>query len=441
MSKQTEFKIYFANTSWMVFGRLFKALIAFIVGIFVARYLGPDRYGVLNYAIGVSSLFVVFTSMGLNRVLTLDFVRKSYSDEALLGSSLFLRNIGALISLLSVILFLIISKSDLETTLLTIICSISFFARPFENLRFLFEAKVWAKNIAIVEAIQCILSSLLRIYFILVKEDVLWFAVSWLSEWIFVSLGYVYVYRKKINKHWIFDYNKDAIFHLLRQGFPLLLSGIAIVVYQQIDKIMIRDMLIFDGDEQLGFYSVAARIMPFVFLIPQMLSKALVPALLNSESNQDKYKKRLQLYLDIMTWTGISLSMILITISKPLIWFYGQEFSSSVILLQIMALKGVFFTMSLSSGLWIISQGLNKWALLRNLAGAITNIILNLFMIPLYGALGASYATVISLIISSFLVHPLVPSLRPIFYLQFKSLTHGLINLVRYFTRQYKLNS
>ena len=97
--------------------------------------------------------------------------------------------------------------------------------------------------------------------------------------------------------------------------------------------------------------------------------------------------------------------------------------------------------MSLSSGLWIISQGLNKWALLRNLAGAITNIILNLFMIPLYGALGASYATVISLIISSFLVHPLVPSLRPIFYLQFKSLTHGLINLVRYFTRQYKLNT
>ena len=56
----------------------------------MARYLGPDRYGVLNYAIGVSSLFVVFTSMGLNRVLTLDFVRKSYSDEALLGSSLFL---------------------------------------------------------------------------------------------------------------------------------------------------------------------------------------------------------------------------------------------------------------------------------------------------------------------------------------------------------------
>ena len=46
-----EFRKYFANTSWLLGERILRMVISLFVGIYVARYLGPERYGLLSYSV------------------------------------------------------------------------------------------------------------------------------------------------------------------------------------------------------------------------------------------------------------------------------------------------------------------------------------------------------------------------------------------------------
>ena len=51
------FRKYFANTSWLLGERVLRMAVSLFVGIYVARYLGPERYGLLSYTVSFVWLF------------------------------------------------------------------------------------------------------------------------------------------------------------------------------------------------------------------------------------------------------------------------------------------------------------------------------------------------------------------------------------------------
>ena len=427
------FKKYFSNTAWMVGGRIVKALLNFAVSILVARYLGPERFGVLNYAIGLALFFSIFCAMGLDSILVRELVGTAEEKQnELLGSAFLIRLVGSGIALCLTVGLLWFTQADRETWILTLVCTLSFLFMTTEVLRGFYEASVRGKTIVIVETIQTVLSVALRIYFIAVKGDVFWFSVCWLSEWVFTGMGFALLYRIKDGRfsNWRFDFS--TLKHLFRESLPLLLSAMAIVIYQQIDKIMLKNMLPLSGNEQVGYYSAALRIIPFVVLIPQMMGKSLAPSLINSKKhNPESYARKTQLFFDLMTWTGIALSVVLFLFSGPIMALYGSEYSEAVPLLQIVAWKGLFIAMSVSSGLWIVTEGLQKFAVIRNLSGCVLNVVLNWFWIPRWGAVGSAWATLFAFATTSFLVHAMMPVYRPVFVLQVRALISGVMRLLR----------
>jgi O-antigen/teichoic acid export membrane protein len=433
MTTSSGFKNYFSNTAWMVGGRMAKALLNFAVSIFVARYLGPERFGVLNYAIGLALFFSIFCALGMDNILVRELVgSNSERQSKLMGSAFALRLFGSGIAFLLTIGLLAATHSDKETWILTVICSLSFLFLPTDVVRGFYEATVRGKAIVIVETVQCLLSSALRIYFIAVKGDVFWFSVCWLSEWVFTAVGFAVLYRIKDGGFSDWRFEPATLKHLFRESFPLLISAMAIVVYQQIDKIMLKNMLPLTGNEQVGYYSAALRIIPFVILIPQMMGKALVPSLINSRKHSpENYAQKAQLFIDLMTWMGIGLSVVLFLFAKPIMALYGPEYGEAVPLLRIVAWKGLFVAMSISSGLWIVTEGLQKRAVLRNLSGCLLNVALNWFWIPRWGAVGSAWATLFSFAVASFLIHAMIPTYRPVFVLQLRGLSGGVLRLLR----------
>jgi len=427
------FKRQLSNVVWMVTGRLIKAAVTFVLGIFVARYLGPDRFGILNYAIGLSMLFGIFSSMGTESVLVRELVNSKASSNQLLGSAFLIRVIGGTIALMLTGCMLLVTRADTETWLLTLICASSFFLLPFEVLRGFNEAETKGKTIVIVESVQCLFTSLLKLYFIAIQGDVYSFALCFLLEKLFLGIGFSGLYQ--LYEGQLSDWRIDVatLKHLFRESMPIMLSGMVIVVYQQIDKVMLKNMLELHGNEQIGYYSVALRILPFVLLIPQMMARAFFPSIVESHSTDaDKYRERMQLYNDLMIWVGIFLTLCLCAFSGLLISFYGAEYSSSISLLRVVAFKGVFVPMSLASGSWILVNGLQKWAIYRNLAGCFLNIGLNFLWIPRWQAYGSAWATVLSLSMAAFIAHIFIPDLRPVFFIQVRSLVGGVPRLCQY---------
>ena len=119
--RSRSFRRYFSNTSWLMAERMSRILISFFVGILVARYLGPERFGLLSYALSFVALFSCLESLGLEDVLIRDFVENQTPKETLLGTGFLLRFLGALVLLALVSSVLHITKEDHFTTLLILV--------------------------------------------------------------------------------------------------------------------------------------------------------------------------------------------------------------------------------------------------------------------------------------------------------------------------------
>ena len=111
---------------------------------------------------------------------------------------------------------------------------------------------------------------------------------------------------------------------------------------------------------------------------------------------------------------------------------YGSEYSEAIPLLRIVAWKGLFVAMGISSGLLIITEGLQKWVVLRNLSGCLINVALNLLWIPKWGAMGSAWATLISFFMATFVVHAFIPAYRFVFKIQCWAILGGWRRILNY---------
>ena len=63
------FKRYFVNTSWLMTGRGAQILMGLVVGAWLSRYLGPDRYGIYAFALSFATLFAPLANLGLGQII------------------------------------------------------------------------------------------------------------------------------------------------------------------------------------------------------------------------------------------------------------------------------------------------------------------------------------------------------------------------------------
>ena len=89
------FRKYFANTSWLLGERILRMAVSLFVGIYVARYLGPENYGLLSYANSFVGIFVALATLGLDDIVVRELVKNPEQREELLGTSFLLKIVGA----------------------------------------------------------------------------------------------------------------------------------------------------------------------------------------------------------------------------------------------------------------------------------------------------------------------------------------------------------
>ena len=427
--------IYLTNSSWLVFGKCFNMLISFLISIQVSKYLGPSDFGIMHYAISIALIFSIFSVLGLDNLLVHELVGNPKKHNKLLLNAYILRIMGSLIGIIILIIYLTQANVSKEVFILTLICSISFIFNSTDVLKSHFESKIEARKIVIAESTAILISAGLKIYFITIKYSVIAFVFCWLLEWFIISLILIltFFYRKNIHiKN--FKPAPDIIINLFNKSYPLLISAITIVIYQNIDKIMIKNIMGDLGNAQIGYYTIASIFLAFVIIIPQMLGKSIIPNLIKEHDiSNNSFSKKFQLFMDAMVWISIILSIILFSFSELFIkYLYDDSYLASIPLLKLISWKGIFIILASVSGYWIIIKNLQKLAVIRNIFGCFINILLNYLWIPKWGALGSAAATLISFSISSFFIHFFIPSFKPIFMIQCNSLLFGPFRLIKF---------
>ncbi len=301
------FKKYFANTSWLIVEKVFRSVLLLVVGVYVVRYLGPGQFGLLSYAISLFALFSAINTLGLDSIVVRELVKNEIKRDELLGTAFFLKLAGAF-SVLAVLYIVIhFTSSDSLSNLLIFIIASSAIFQSFSVIDFYFQSKVLSKYVVYVQLVLLTVSSCIKLFLIWFQAPLLYFAVVFLVDGIILAIGLTIAYlSQKLN---IFDwrFRTELAVRLLKDSWPLILSGIAVSIYMRIDQVMIKHML---DTEAVGQYAAAVKLSEVWNFIPMIICSSLFPAIINAKNrSKEFYQARLQKLYNLMVWTAIPIAL------------------------------------------------------------------------------------------------------------------------------------
>jgi O-antigen/teichoic acid export membrane protein len=425
------FRQHFSNISWMLADKIGTLGMSFIIGIFVARYLGPADFGLLGYAQSIAVFFSILAGMGLDSILKRNLVNHADRLGEVMGTALALRLLGAAISMSLFICYALLSGDKQESFYIILIIVMGNVFQSFGIIETYFQSRMQSRLPVIVKLAQFCLANALRIYLIYIHAPVMWFACSLLLSEVANAVGMVLIYRTQPVSFSKWKVRLGYAKEMLRDSWPLIFSGFIVIFYMRIDQIMIKHML---GNEAAGVYSVAVRFSDLWAFLPGVLGNALFPHILSARKvSQEFYHKRLQFLFDIMVWVtlGVILPLTVFVSQWAIPHWYGSEFSEAGDVLMIYIWSGLFAYPAIALNLWLVAENMQKHSLYRTLTGGVVNVILNLVLIPPMGIKGAAIATVISHLFASYLSSLLSRSTWPGFRMQTKALLlHGVFAFI-----------
>lgn len=397
------------NISWLFADRILRLGVGLLVGVWVARFLGPEQYGLYSYAVAYVSLFLPLATLGLDSVVVREIVNDSASKDEILGTAFVVKFIGGgVASILAIAGVFLIRWADTDARDLVIIIASGMIFQAIQVIDLWFQSQIQSRYTVIVQSIVFALATITKIVLILTNAKVDAFAVVWLFEIVFSGIGLVPIYLWKKNQIRRWKFRTSRLRSLLRDSIPLALSGIAIMVYVRIDQVMLGQML---DDRTVGIYAAAARISEIWYFIPVGIVSSVSPIIIGlKQTNMDLYYSRLQSVFNIMAVISYGVAIPLTLLSDYIVQAsFGSDYVVASSILRVHIWQGVFVFQGVARGIWIISDNHMKSALMTTSFGAILNILLNLWLIPILGPMGSAIATVISYSISDFFIFALVP--------------------------------
>lgn len=395
LAQHKGFRRYFVNTSWLLAEKILRLVVGLLVGIWVARYLGPDKYGLFSYTQSFVGIFAIIAKLGLDDILVRELVKEKSKNDILLGTAFFLKLLGALAVIGLLGIAVLFTSNDAFTNALIFIVASGTIFQSFNVIDIYFRSKVLSKFAVFANAISLGVSSLLKIYCILVGAPLIAFAVIVLLDSVVLAAGFIIFYRRNnlYLRSWTFSRATAKL--LLKASMPLTFSSMLIMIYMKIDQVMIKEML---GNEAVGQYAAAVRISEAWCFVPTVICSSLYPAILNAKKQcETLYYSRLQKLFDLTVWLAIAVAIPTTLLSEKIVSFlFGSAYNetSNVLIIHIWA--GVFSGLRGASGLWYMSENLQNLAFWRTFWGAIINFSLNIVFVPVIGIRGAAITTLLS---------------------------------------------
>ena len=296
------------NASWLIGGQIAQMVISFIVSILTARYLGPSKYGLINYGTAYTAFFSSLCTLGINSVIVKELVHNREQEGVVIGTSLALKALSSLLSCITIFaLVSIIDKDDPTVIVVTLICSIGLFINVLETFKYWFQSYLNSKVTAIVALIGYSIVSCYKVVLIMTNQNVIWFAFSTSIDYFCIGIGLFFVYKKQGGQKLKFSLGYARL--LLKKSVHFILPSLMVSIYAQIDKIMLKQML---GEAEVGFYSTAVALSSMWCFVLQAVIDSLNPSILEEKKagNIEGYIRKNKLLYAIVFYMSIGVSIL-----------------------------------------------------------------------------------------------------------------------------------
>ncbi|MBL4558001.1 MAG: flippase [Rhodobacteraceae bacterium] len=393
------------NAGWLTAEQAVRLLTGLFVMVLVARHLGPERFGAYAYLFALAGLFIPLALAGLDAPV----MRRAAADPAqrdrLIGTALAIRGAAAVLAaLLAFGLFLAIGGPPGTAPGLMAAACLVVLAAPAESFNTWFRAAERMAWIALPRIAVALAVAGVALVLVWRQADLPAFVALRAGD--AGALGW----RRCSPMAWRPGAAPPGPVarlarELLREGWPLLLGGVAVIVYMRIDQVMLGQMA---GADELGLYSVAVRVSDTVLFVPMAVQSAFYAALVrvhrDTPGRFDAYMQRVYDAMGLAAWgCGLALGLAGWLLIGPV---FGSDYSGAVPMLAILLFSLPAIFLGTGRGAMLTVRGWMWTVPAVTAAGAVANVALNLVLIPRWGGEGAAVATVLSYTLSGSAVRP-----------------------------------
>lgn len=384
----------FKNASWIIGCKIVQSLLNLLIGLITARYLGPSNYGVISYVASVVAFAMPIMQLGLKHTLVKEFVKSPEREGAILGTSLVLNIISSIFCMIGCIAFvMLVNAGERETIIVCALYSFTLLFNATEMTQFWFQSKLLSKYPSIAALVAYIAVAIYKIYLLVTQKSVIWFAFSNAIDYFLISVILMVIYKKVGGQRLSVDWRiGKALFSASKY---YIIPSLMVVIFQNTDRIMIKLMI---GENETGLYSAAINCIGIsAFIFSAIMDSARPVILEEKERNLELYEKRMIQLYSIITCLSLAQSIGMTVLAKPIVFLlYGTEYSKTAGILAVAVWYNTFGHYGSVRNIWILAENKQKYLTAINVIGAAANVLLNLCLIPIFGAVGAAVASVIT---------------------------------------------
>ena len=388
----------FNNIGWLFFDKVIRLGVGLFIVAWVARYLGPERFGLLSFATAYISVFVAVAGLGLQSIVVRDIVRDPACKYETLGTAAVLLMASGLIAYSFIISFIILVRphDDIAKVLVAILGTTMLF-KFSEVAAYWFESQILSKYTVWVQNGSFLIFAVVKVTLILSEASLMAFAWAITAEALTVALMMLIMLCLHGPRLPQLYCTMTRAKSLLKHCWPLLLSGVAIGLAMRADQIMIGQLL---NDTAVGIYSIGVKLAEVFVFGGIMVATTVFPRLI--ELKDDIFELEFVKIIRFPFYALLILvSAVSVTSGLSIPFIFGQEYVESIPVLSIIIFSIPLTYLSIMSTYYLLRKDLHGEILSRQLIGLIINIILNLQLIPMYGIIGAAIVTVVTDLIIS----------------------------------------
>jgi PST family polysaccharide transporter len=380
----------------------------------------------LAYVLAYIVFFQAIANLGLDGITVREISKNRAEANDLLGTVFVLRLIAGSFCWVSAIVVMgFINGWHDRSVLLTALVGSSLIFQSSDTIDLWFQSQSQSRRTVIAKIGAYFFSNGVKVYLVFIGAQLTAFAAVIVLEGVLAALGLAFAYKKyPCEKKWMLG--KNIAFKLLRESWPFILSGVAIMIYMRIDQIMIKEML---GIEHLGIYAAVLPLATLWQVIPVALNASLAPFVARKKANsEDEYWLALQKIFKAYALIGWLVCLPTIALSHWLVpLLYGAAYQEGAYVLSIYVLTNLFINMGMAQGLWMLNERKPIMSLVNTITGAVVCVVGNYFLIPHFGILGTAAVAVLAQISSTMLTN-LIFSKR-IFLMQVRSLAWPIFKI------------
>lgn len=382
-----------ANAGWLSSDRLVRMVVGLGLHVWLARSLGPDLFGLLNFCLAWVALFSPLATLGLEGIVVRDILAEPAQEGEIVVTALALRVAGGLLALGVAVVAMATYRPDQATLILTAVVGLSTVFQATEALEAFFQARLKSSVVVRSKGIAYVLAVVAKVALLAAGAPLLALAA--------VSVGELMVGGAALASAYGYSTVRGARARpsllrarsLLRDSWPLLISSALTMVYMRFNQIMLVAM---SSVAEVGRFSAASSLSEAWFFVPTAICASLFPLISPlKQTDPELFRARtLALYRTMVTLCLIVAVPVTLLANPVCRLLFGEAFGPVGPVLMIQIWAGLFVSLGVARSTFLTAMNWTRFHLISVGLGSLTSLALNLLLIPKYGAVGAALASV-----------------------------------------------